>query len=280
MTEPAKRPLRHPFSFVRRSNRLKPSYQRAWDAALGHELLDIPQGEHDTSVAEGFSIDWEAEFGRKAPLILEIGSGSGEAVAHAAAENPQSDFIAVEVYRPGAAQLASRLRREGLTNVRVAVANAPEVLDKLIPAGALSELWIFFPDPWHKKKHNKRRLVQEDFIEHAARALPEGGTWRLATDWSSYAVQMRELISSSEHFTNPHAGERAGEDSALTEVRLGDLDAASLGKEAAPLPLQEALDHDGGWAPRFPGRTLTDFEAKALNVGRKIFDLTFVRSSS
>ena len=72
MTEPAKRPLRHPFSFVRRSNRLKPSYQRAWDAALGHELLDIPHGDHDTSVADGFSIDWEAEFGRKAPLILEL----------------------------------------------------------------------------------------------------------------------------------------------------------------------------------------------------------------
>ncbi|GGE73325.1 tRNA (guanosine(46)-N7)-methyltransferase TrmB [Nesterenkonia cremea] len=280
MTEPAKRPLRHPFSFVRRSNRLKPSYQRAWDAALGHELLDIPHGDHDTSVADGFSIDWEAEFGRTAPLILEIGSGSGEAVAHAAADNPENDFIAVEVYRPGAAQLASRLRREGLTNVRVAVANAPEVLDKLISAGALAELWIFFPDPWHKKKHNKRRLVQEEFIERAARVLPEGGIWRLATDWSSYAVQMRELISASEHFVNPHAGEGAGEGSPLTEVRLGDLDAASLGKETAPLPLEEALDHDGGWAPRFAGRTLTGFEAKALNVGRKIFDLTFVRSSS
>lgn len=276
--QPSRTHLRRTFSFVRRSNRLKPSYQRAWDAALGHELLDIPSGDHDTSVAEGFSIDWEAEFGRRAPLILEVGSGSGEAVAHAAAGSPEKDFIAVEVYRPGAAQLASRLRREGLTNVRIAVANAPEVLDRLIPAGGLAELWVFFPDPWHKKKHNKRRLIQEDFIERAARALPEGGVWRLATDWSSYAVQMRELISASEHFRNPHAGERAGEDSALTEVRLGDLDAKSLGRETHPLPPEEALDREGGWAPRFSGRTLTDFESKALAVGRKIFDLTFVRT--
>lgn len=272
--------LRQPFSFVRRSNRLKPSYQRAWDASLGHELLDIPPGDHDTSVAGGFSIEWGAEFGRRAPLILEIGSGSGEAVAHAAANNPEDDFIAVEVYRPGAAQLVSRLRREGLTNVRVAVANAPEVLDTLIPAGGLAELWVFFPDPWHKKKHNKRRLIQDDFIERAARVLPEGGIWRLATDWSSYAVQMRELISASPHFVNPHAGDQAGEESPLTEVRLGDLDARSLGKEANPLPLQEALDREGGWAPRFAGRTLTDFESKAHTVGRKIFDLTFVRTSA
>nr|WP_218221447.1 tRNA (guanosine(46)-N7)-methyltransferase TrmB [Nesterenkonia sp. Act20] len=272
--------MRRPLSFVRRSNRLKPSYQRTWDAALGHELLDIPHGERDTSVAEGFTIDWAAEFGRTAPLIVEIGSGSGEAVAHAAAANPETDFLAVEVYKPGAAQLVSRLRREGLRNVRVAVANAPEVLDQLFNPGEVSEVWIFFPDPWHKKKHNKRRLIDAGFLEKVARVLPEGGVFRLATDWSGYAVQMREVLGASPQFINPHAGERSGEDSALTQVRLYDLDAQSMGKEPQPLDLQEARDDEGGWAPRFAGRAQTDFETKALNVGRRIFDLTFIRRSA
>lgn len=275
--------LRKPLSFVRRSNKLKPSYQRSWDAALGQELLDVPHGDRDTSVAPGFSIDWEAEYSRfgghgDAPLIVEIGSGSGEAVSAAAANNPETNFLAIEVYRPGAAQLAARIRREGLTNVRVACIDAVELMDHLLPAASVAELWIFFPDPWHKKKHNKRRLVQPAFVEKAARVIAPGGRWRLATDWSDYAVQMREVISASSSFTNPHAGERAGEESPLTRVRLEDLDARSLGKETHPLPLEEALDHEGGWAPRFEGRVLTDFEAKALNVGRQIFDLTYLRS--
>ncbi|MCH8569859.1 tRNA (guanosine(46)-N7)-methyltransferase TrmB [Nesterenkonia sp. AY15] len=270
-------PMRRPLSFVRRSNRLKPSYQRTWDAALGEELLDIPHGERDTSVADGFRVDWAAEFGRTAPIIVEIGSGSGEAVAHAAAASPEKDFLAIEVYKPGAAQLVSRIRREGLSNVRVAVANAPEVLDQLFAPGQVAEVWIFFPDPWHKKKHNKRRLVDAGFIERVARVLPAGGVWRLATDWSGYAVQMRSLIGASSQFRNLHAGERAGDDSPLTEVRLHDLDAISMGKEPAPLELHQARDDDGGWAPRFDGRVQTDFETKALAVGRRIFDLTFIR---
>jgi tRNA (guanine-N7-)-methyltransferase len=273
----AEKHFRKPLSFVRRSNRLKPSYQRAWDAALGRELLDVPHGDRDTSVAEGFSIDWRAEYGRTAPLILEIGSGSGEAVAAAAAANPETDFLAVEVYRPGAAQLAARVRRERLTNVRIACLDAVEVMDKLLPEDILSELWVFFPDPWHKSKHKKRRLIQPLFAEKAARVLAPTGVWRLATDWSDYAVQMREVIGSSSMFRNPHVGQRAGEYSPLTEVRLGDLDAASLGKEAHPMPLAEALDNEGGWAPRFAARVVTDFEKKALEAGRRIFDLSFVR---
>ncbi|RJN32737.1 tRNA (guanosine(46)-N7)-methyltransferase TrmB [Nesterenkonia natronophila] len=276
----AEKHFRKPLSFVRRSNRLKPSYQRTWDAALGRELLDVPHGDRDTSVAEGFSIDWRAEYGRIAPLILEIGSGSGEAVAAAAAANPETDFLAVEVYRPGAAQLAARLRREGLTNVRIACLDAVEVMDKLLPDNILSELWVFFPDPWHKSKHKKRRLIQTSFAEKATRVLAPTGVWRLATDWSDYAVQMREIIGSSSTFRNPHVGQRAGEHSPLTKVRMGDLDAASLGKETHPMPLEEALDTEGGWAPRFAARVATDFEQKALHAGRMIFDLSFIRRPS
>lgn len=269
---------RHPLSFVRRSNRLKPSYQRAWDAALGQELLDVPHGQRDTSVAEGFTIDWQAEFGRTAPLVVEIGSGSGEAVSQAAAANPDTDFLAIEVYRPGAAQLASRIRREGLANVRVACLDAVEILDKLLPPESVAELWVFFPDPWHKSKHRKRRLVQEAFVEKAARVIAPTGVWRLATDWSDYAVQMRELISASPWFWNPHYGQLAGEQSPLTQVRLGDLDAASLGKETSPLPLEDALDERGGWAPRFAARVVTDFEQKSREAGRFTFDLNFLRA--
>ncbi|NDK32616.1 tRNA (guanosine(46)-N7)-methyltransferase TrmB [Nesterenkonia haasae] len=271
---------RKPLSFVRRSNRLKPSYQRAWDASLGQELLNVPHGERDTAVEEGFSIDWRAEYGRTAPLIVEIGSGSGEAVAAAAAANPETDFLAIEVYRPGAAQLAARIRREGLSNVRVACLDAVEVLDKLLPADAVSELWVFFPDPWHKSKHKKRRLIQPSFADKAARVIAPTGVWRLATDWSDYAVQMRHVIGAADHFRNPHSGQRAGEGSPLTQVRLGDLDSASVGKEVHPMPLPDALDAEGGWAPRFEARVVTDFEQKALNAGRQIFDLTFVRKPS
>lgn len=274
----AEKHYRKPLSFVRRSNRLKPSYQRAWDAALGQELLDVPHSERDTSVAEGFSIDWRTEFGRVAPLIVEIGSGSGEAIAASAAANPESDFLAIEVYRPGAAQLAARIRREGLSNVRVACLDAVEVLDKLLPAEAVSELWVFFPDPWHKSKHKKRRLVQPQFAQRAARVIAPTGVWRLATDWSDYAVQMREVIGAAPGFRNPHTGECAGEDSPLTQVRLGDLDSASLGREPHPVPLPEAMDTEGGWAPRFAARVVTDFEQKALDAGRRIFDLSFIRA--
>lgn len=278
MAETPQKHFRKPLSFVRRSNRLKPSYQRAWDAALGQELLDVPHGERDTSVAEGFSIDWHAEYGRTAPLIVEIGSGSGEAVAAAAAANPDTDFLAVEVYRPGAAQLAARARREELSNLRVACVDAVEVIDKLLPPSSVAELWTFFPDPWHKSKHKKRRLVQPVFVEKVAQVIVPTGVWRLATDWSDYAVQMRQVIGASSSFSNVHAGERSGEESPLTQVRLGDLDAASLNKETNPLPLEAALDHEGGWSPRFAARVVTDFEQKALDVGRKIFDLSYLRT--
>ena len=277
MSENAKH-HRRTLSFVRRSNRLKPSYQRAWDAALGQELLDVPHGQRDTSVAEGFSIDWQTEFGRTAPMIVEIGSGSGEAISSAAAANPDNDFLAVEVYRPGAAQLAARIRREALTNVRVACLDAVEVLEKLLPAASVDELWVFFPDPWHKSKHRKRRLIQPSFVDKAARVLAPTGVWRLATDWSDYAVQMREVLSESPLFWNPHLGQRAGEQSPLTQVRLGDLDAASLDKETHPLPLEQALDEEGGWAPRFAARVITDFEQKSIHAGRRTFDLTYLRT--
>ena len=170
-------------------------------------------------MAEGFEFDQEAIYGRKAPLIVEIGSGLGEAMAFAAGENRDKDFLAVEVYRPGLAALMVRVENNELTNVRAVQANAPEVLDSMLPAASANEVWIFFSDPWHKIRHHKRRLIKDSFVEKLERVLVPGGVVRLATDWSNYAEQMREVFDAAPAFTNLHPGEHAGEDSNLTKVR-------------------------------------------------------------
>lgn len=236
-----------PVSFVRRGTRLQGRRQQAWDE---HQdlVIQVPRKVSDTSVDPAFRFDAEAVFGRQAPLILEIGSGLGEAVVHAAQENPGTDFLAVEVYRPGLAQTLLKLGQRGLRNVRVVQANAPEVLTSMIAPGSLSEVWVFFPDPWHKARHVKRRLVTPLFAEQVAAALRPGGVWRLATDWEHYAEQMREVAEASDSFENLHPGAGA-----------------------------TAEDPLGGWAPRFEGRTLTSFENKAHRAGRQIRDLAYRR---
>ncbi|MCQ1955534.1 tRNA (guanosine(46)-N7)-methyltransferase TrmB [Arthrobacter sp. zg-Y826] len=260
--------FRSPVSFVRRGSRLQGRRQQAWDELSERFVVDVPRDEADTSVHPGYVFDAAAEFGRTAPLVVEIGSGLGEAVAHAAEQNPDKDFLAVEVYLPGLAQTLQRIGQKGLTNIRVVQANAPEVLTSMLPAGSVAEVWVFFPDPWHKTRHHKRRLVKESFAELVARVLVPGGTWRLATDWSDYAVQMREVLDASARFENLHTGERAGDESPLTRVHREGLE------NKAP---EDDVDTRGGWAPRFEGRTLTSFENKAHEAGRLIFDLAYRR---
>ena len=226
-----------PVSFVRRGSRLQGRRQKAWEEHAGSYVIDVPRHVADTSVHPDFTLDAEAVYGRKAPLIVEIGSGLGEAVVHAAAENPGTDFLAVEVYRPGLAQTLLKVASRGLTNVRVVQANAPEVLSTMIRPGSLAEVWVFFPDPWHKAKHEKRRLVTPAFAEQVAAALVPGGIWRLATDWEHYAQQMRQVGEASSSFIN--------------------------------------LNPSSDWAPRFAGRILTSFENKAHQAGRSIHDLAY-----
>lgn len=258
-----------PVSFVRRGTRLHGRRAEAWDRLADELIIDVPRHHADTSVAEHATFDIERIYGRTAPLIVEIGSGLGEAMAHAAAEHPDKDFLAVEVYRPGLAALIARAEERGLSNVRAVQANAPEVLDVMLETGSVNELWIFFSDPWHKTRHHKRRLIKPSFIDKAARVLAPGGTLRLATDWSNYAEQMREVLNASPDFDSLHAGERSAEDSALTRVRRFGLE----GHDPEP----EFSDELGGWAPRFEGRTLTNFEGKAGRAGRLIFDLAYRR---
>ncbi|MFJ2507062.1 tRNA (guanosine(46)-N7)-methyltransferase TrmB [Arthrobacter citreus] len=258
--------FRAPVSFVRRGSRLQGRRQQAWDELSDVFVIDVPRVHSDTSVDPDYVFDAEAAFGRKAPLVVEIGSGLGEAITHAAEQNPDKNFLAVEVYLPGLAQTLQRIGQKKLTNVRVVQANAPEVLTTMLPAGSVDELWVFFPDPWHKTRHHKRRMVKDTFAELAARALVPGGLWRLATDWSDYAVQMREVLDASAQFESLHPGERSGAESPLTQVRAQGLE----GKEPSDDP-----DTRGGWAPRFEGRILTSFENKAHQAGRLIFDLAY-----
>lgn len=258
-----------PVSFVRRGERMTAGQQKAWDALKDTVLIEVPRHHAATSILPGASIDVPGAFEcPEQPLTVEIGSGLGEATAHAAQAHPERNFLAVEVYTPGLAKLMEEIAARELHNVRVMQANAPEVLDVALAPGSVDELWVFFSDPWHKTRHHKRRLITDAFAERAARVLRHGGTWRLATDWSDYAEQMRRVIKASPDFTNPHVGERAGEDSPLTSVRRRTMEK----HEADP----EYVDAEGGWAPRFEGRVVTSFEAKAGRAGREIFDLTAV----
>jgi tRNA (guanine-N7-)-methyltransferase len=135
-----------------------------------------------------------AVFGREAPLVLEIGSGMGETTARIARERPDTDFIAVEVHGPGVGSLLKRIEEDGLKNLRVIRHDALEVLEKMIPDGSLSGIHLFFPDPWPKKRHHKRRLVQAAFAALAARKLACGGILHAATDWMDYAAQMAVVL--------------------------------------------------------------------------------------
>lgn len=228
-------------SFVRRSGRMSDGQERAWEELSETYLLDVPRDVASLSVHPDAHFIPAEEYGRTAPLVVEIGSGQGHAIVHAATNNPDIDFLAVEVFRAGLARTMLDADRAGAKNLRLAEANAPEVLEKLLPEASVDEIWVFFPDPWHKVRHNKRRLIQDSFLPLAARALRDGGRMRMATDWEEYAVQMREVFDGAEDFERSFTGE---------------------------------------WAERFDGRVLTAFERKGQRAGRDIRDLTYRRRAS
>ncbi|GAA1468404.1 tRNA (guanine-N7-)-methyltransferase [Microbacterium thalassium] len=241
MTDAPETPRRfrdRPVSFVRRSGRMSEAQERAWSELSPRFVIEVQRDAASTSILPGTQIDPAAVWGREAPLVVEIGSGQGHAIVHAATTTPDTDFLAIEVFRAGLARTMLDADKAGATNLRLVEANAPEVLQHLLPPASADEVWVFFPDPWHKKKHTKRRLVAPEFPPIAAAALKPGGLLRLATDWEDYALQMREVMDAADAF------ERAFE---------------------------------GEWAPRFDGRVLTAFERKGQRVGRDIRDLTYRR---
>lgn len=210
--------------------------QRGWDELGPFYLINVPHGPAATSVAEGASGDPHEMFGRRAPLVIEVGSGQGHAIVNAATSRPERDHIAIEVFRAGLARTMTAADQAGAKNLRLIEANAPEVLERYLPAASADEVWVFFPDPWAKTKHHKRRLISPEFAQIAKRVLRPGGVLRLATDWEEYAEHMRDVLDAAPGFTR---------------------------------------GFEGDWAPRFDGRVLTAFERKGGEKGRTIRDLCY-----
>ena len=187
------RPIR---SFVLRQGRFSPGQQRAYETLMPR--FGVP-----------FSpvfVDLDAIFGRKAPKVLEIGFGMGETTARIASENPQNDYLGVEVHTPGVGALLKRIEEHALTNIRVIQHDAVEVVRAMIPPGSLAGIHVFFPDPWPKKRHHKRRLIQAPFAELLATRLAPGGFLHVATDWQEYAEHILATLASVAALENPHGG--------------------------------------------------------------------------
>lgn len=186
LTEDGRR-MREVLSYSRRGARFTPRQQAAWD--LHHHRWVLAE---ETVAADGFA--WEQAFGRRGPMVVEIGSGVGEATAALAATRPEVDVLALEVWNPGVADTLWKIADVGAENVRLCTLDAAWTLAHRVPPRSLEEVWTFFPDPWPKTRHHKRRLVRADFARMVADRLVRGGTWRLATDWGDYATQMREVL--------------------------------------------------------------------------------------
>lgn len=219
-------------SFVNRGGRMTVGQTRAWDRlwpGLGRDVTALPEG----------PLDVDGWFGRTAPVVLEIGPGMGETTAALAQASPERNHVAVDVFQAGLAQLTMRIEAMGIENLRLLRGDAVVLLERHLPAGSLSGVRIFYPDPWPKKKHHKRRLVQQSFMALVASRLAPGGRVHLATDWAEYADQMLEVCSAE--------------------------------------PLLRNVYGDGAWAPRPQWRPRTKFESRAEEAGRASRDLIFER---
>jgi len=181
MTHP---PIR---SYVLRQGRFSPAQQRAYEALLPRFGVAYRPG----------PLDWPAVFGRRAPVVVEIGSGMGQATAEIAAAHPETDYLAIEVHLPGVGSLLKLLGEGSLTNVRVIQHDAVEVLKDMVPRGSLAGIHIFFPDPWPKKRHHKRRILQPAFAALLAERLAPGGYIHFATDWQEYAEQAQAVLAAT-----------------------------------------------------------------------------------
>jgi tRNA (guanine-N7-)-methyltransferase len=233
----AERIHRDVVSYSRRSARMNAVQQRAWDLHHDDWVLQLDAGERATSVAPEARIDWAAAFGREAPLMVEIGSGTGHAITELALAHPEANLVAFEVFMPVVASTLGRLARHGVTNVRVVVADGAQALPVVFEEAGIAELWTFFPDPWHKARHHKRRLVNAELAGVVASRLCVDGSWRLATDWDDYAEAMLATLEAEPGLVNRH----------------------------------------DAWAPRFGLRPLTKYEQRGLDAGRTIHDLAFGR---
>ncbi len=188
MSEPAPRRIR---SFVRRQGRMTKSQHSALDR-LWDRYVIVPED----------VLDLDALFGRAAPRVLEIGFGMGDSLAAMALAHPERDYLGIEVHRPGVGRLLSHLEAQGNGNVRVICADAVEVLQRHVPDASFDTVQLFFPDPWPKQRHHKRRIVQSEFVELLRRKLKIGGVFHVATDWEHYAEHVLTVLAQAPGFRN------------------------------------------------------------------------------
>lgn len=220
-------PRRSIRSYVLRQGRLTAAQHRACEALLPR--FGLPYSTEP--------IDLDGVFGRNAPKFLEIGFGMGETTADIAARRPENDYLGIEVHTPGVGSLLNRVAGAGLTNVRVIQHDAVEVLHAMIPQASLDGIHIYFPDPWPKKRHHKRRLLQPPFVALLASRMKPGAYLHVATDWEDYALAILEVLAAEPGLTNTAAG----------------------------------------FAPRPEWRPETKFEARGLKLGHRVWDVLFHR---
>ena len=223
--------LRTVKSYVLRAGRTTVGQAKAYELFGPANLLNYQAAPLDTAAA----------FGRVAPVILEIGFGMGEATAHIAKVRPGDNFLCCEVHEAGVGALLKRIGEQALHNIRILRHDAVEVIEHMLPEASVDGVHVFFPDPWHKTKHNKRRLIQTELVRKLALRLKPGGYLHCATDWQPYAEQMREVIG------------------------------------AEPLLRNTASAEQQGYAPQPDYRPLTKFENRGLKLGHGVWDLVFKR---
>ncbi len=219
-------------SYVVRSGRMTPGQEKAYQENWSHYGVE----------ADGRMLDFQQLYGQDAPVILEIGFGMGDSLLEMALQNPHNNYLGIEVHKPGVGRLLGNIKKQALTNLRVMKADAIEVLNKQIPDESLSAVYLFFPDPWHKTRHHKRRIVQDDFIQLVRRKLQSGGQFHMATDWQNYAEHMLEYMQRAEGFKN-----------------------------ASP---------DGTWIPRPDYRPITKFERRGERLGHGVWDILFTKTAA
>lgn len=223
---PGKRPIR---SFVLRQGRLTPAQARALETLWPAYGIDWQDG----------LFDWNAAFGRDAELVVELGFGNGDALVYMATAEPEKNFVGIEVHPPGVGAALQKIEKAGLSNVRIISVDGIDVLEKMLADGRLSELRLYFADPWPKKRHHKRRIVQVVFLDLLAKKLRPGGLLHMATDWQPYAEHMLEVCEAHPAFSN-------------RSVNDGYIDCPD-------------------WRPE------THFERRGLRLGHGVWDLLYQR---
>jgi len=225
--------IKHPRtikSYVVRSGRMTPGQEKAYS-----DLWSLYGIAADEQI-----LDFNRLFARQAPVILEIGFGMGDSLIEMAARHPDNNYLGIEVHKPGVGRLLGNISERALTNLRVMQFDAVEVLKKQIRDGTLTAVYLFFPDPWHKTRHHKRRIVQDDFIQLLRKKLFAHGQFHMATDWEPYAVQMLETMSQAPGFKN--------------------------------------CARDGQYIPRPEHRPITKFERRGERLGHGVWDILFEKT--